>query len=161
MPQTMMISWLRKRMCLMWLLHSVDVQLVFAYITTLLLKKRQCASPCIAIIWNVNTGMEKQLFSQYSKFFREICAGKSNECISNHWRTNNYCKANEHLHARTKISTTTSGRKDERRNLYSGEWNWIILLLMRGLLAITHKFHFKLCLYWLVASACLKWITES
>lgn len=42
MQQT--ISWLRNSVCSMWLLHSVDVQLVFAYITTLLLKKRQCGA---------------------------------------------------------------------------------------------------------------------
>lgn len=42
---------------------------------------------CVAITWNANRGTKKQLFSQYSKFFWEICAEESNKCISNHWHT--------------------------------------------------------------------------
>lgn len=112
--------------------------------------------PCIEIILNANRGREKQLFSQYSKFFWEICAEGSNKCISKHWHTDNYCEAKEHLHARGIKTTLQLIKRKIKSNtsMRNGRKKKILLFLKRS--HITQEFNCdtfsllgNLCFFWL------------
>lgn len=116
--------------------------------------------PCIEIILNANRGREKQLFSQYSKFFWEICAEGSNKCISKHWHTDNYCEAKEHLHARgikttlqlikRKIKSNTSMRNGRKKKSF---FSWKDPILLKNLI-VTHFRCLVICAFFDWNSLC-------